>query len=34
LLNEAFTNIQLIGCAAVLVGVYLADKARRGVSNA
>ena len=34
LLTEAFTNIQLIGCAAVLVGVYLADKARRGVSNA
>jgi drug/metabolite transporter (DMT)-like permease len=34
LLNEAFTNIQLIGCTAVLVGVYLADKARRGVSNA
>jgi drug/metabolite transporter (DMT)-like permease len=34
LLNEAFTNIQLIGCVAVLVGVYLADKARRGVSNA
>ncbi len=34
LLNEAFTNIQLIGCAAVLVGIYLADKARRGVSKA
>ena len=34
LLNEAFTNIQLVGCAAVLVGVYLADKARRGVSKA
>ena len=33
LLNEAFTNIQLIGCTAVLVGVYLADKARRGVSK-
>jgi hypothetical protein len=32
--NEAFTNIQLIGCAAVLVGIYLADKARRGVSKA
>jgi drug/metabolite transporter (DMT)-like permease len=34
LLNEAFTNIQLIGCTAVLVGIYLADKARRGVSKA
>ena len=28
LLNEAFTTIQLIGCAVVLIGIYLADKAR------
>jgi drug/metabolite transporter (DMT)-like permease len=28
LLNEAFTSIQLIGCAVVLIGIYLADKAR------
>ena len=34
LLNEAFTNIQLIGCAVVLIGIYLADKARSSVSKA
>ena len=28
LLSEAFTNIQLIGCAVVLIGIYFADKAR------
>jgi drug/metabolite transporter (DMT)-like permease len=28
LLNEAFTTIQLLGCAVVLIGIYLADKAR------
>ena len=28
LLNEAFTTIKLIGCAVVLIGIYLADKAR------
>jgi drug/metabolite transporter (DMT)-like permease len=28
LLNEAFNNIQLLGCAVVLIGIYLADKAR------
>jgi drug/metabolite transporter (DMT)-like permease len=28
LLNEAFTSIQLLGCAVVLIGIYLADKAR------
>ena len=33
LLNEAFTPIQLIGCAVVLVGIYLADKARSVVSK-
>lgn len=33
LLNEAFTNIQLLGCAMVLVGIYLADKARAGVNK-
>ncbi len=33
LLNEAFTNIQLLGCAVVLVGIYLADKARAGVNK-
>jgi len=32
LLSEAFTTIQLIGCAVVLIGIYLADKARRRVS--
>jgi drug/metabolite transporter (DMT)-like permease len=30
LLNESFTTIQLIGCAVVLVGIYLADKAKAG----
>jgi drug/metabolite transporter (DMT)-like permease len=34
LLSEAFTNIQLLGGVIVLIGVYLADKARRGVSKA
>lgn len=33
LLNEAFTNIQLLGCTVVLVGIYLADKARAGVNK-
>ena len=33
LLNEAFTTIQLIGCAVVLIGIYLADKARSQVKN-
>ena len=28
LLNESFTAIQLLGCAVVLIGIYLADKAR------
>jgi len=32
LLNEAFTNIQLFGCAVVLFGIYLADKARQRIS--
>jgi len=32
LLNEAFTNIQLFGCAVVLFGIYLADKARQRVN--
>jgi drug/metabolite transporter (DMT)-like permease len=31
LLNEAFNTIQLIGCAVLLVGIYLADKARSQV---
>ena len=34
LLNEAFTNIQLLGCTVVLIGIYLADKARSSVSKA
>ena len=33
LLNEAFTTIQLIGCAVVLIGIYLADKARSQVKS-
>lgn len=33
LLSEAFTNIQLIGCAVVLIGIYLADKARASVGK-
>jgi drug/metabolite transporter (DMT)-like permease len=32
LLNEAFTNIQLFGCAVVLFGIYLADKARQRIN--
>lgn len=28
LLNEAFNSVQLLGCAVVLIGIYLADKAR------
>jgi drug/metabolite transporter (DMT)-like permease len=32
LLSEAFTTIQLIGCAVVLIGIYLADKTRRRIS--
>jgi drug/metabolite transporter (DMT)-like permease len=31
LLNEALSEIQLIGCAVVLFGIYLADKARAAV---
>jgi drug/metabolite transporter (DMT)-like permease len=31
LLNEALSEIQLIGCAVVLFGIYLADKARASV---
>jgi len=31
LLNEALSGIQLIGCAVVLFGIYLADKARATV---
>jgi drug/metabolite transporter (DMT)-like permease len=33
LLSEAFTSIQLIGCAVVLFGIYLADKARNMTSK-
>lgn len=33
LLSEAFTTIQLIGCAVVLIGIYLADKARASVGK-
>ena len=33
LLSEAFTTIQLIGCAVVLFGIYLADKARKVASK-
>jgi len=33
LLNEAFNTIQLIGCAVLLVGIYLADKARSQVKQ-
>jgi drug/metabolite transporter (DMT)-like permease len=31
LLNEALSEIQLIGCTVVLFGIYLADKARATV---
>ncbi len=31
LLNEVFNTVQLIGCAVVLVGIYLADKAKASV---
>jgi len=31
LLNEAFNTVQLIGSAVVLVGIYLADKAKASV---
>jgi len=31
LLNESLSEIQLIGCAVVLFGIYLADKARAAV---
>ena len=34
LLNEAFTPIQLLGCAVVLIGIYLADKARNVANKA
>jgi drug/metabolite transporter (DMT)-like permease len=30
-LNEALSEIQLFGCAVVLLGIYLADKARATV---
>jgi len=33
LLSEAFTSIQLLGCAVVLLGIYLADKARAQVAK-
>jgi drug/metabolite transporter (DMT)-like permease len=33
LLNEAFNTTQLIGCAILLFGIYLADKARSRVSK-
>ena len=33
LLNEAFNTTQLIGCAVLLVGIYLADKARSQVKQ-
>jgi len=31
LLNEAFNTTQLIGCAVLLFGIYLADRARQKV---
>ena len=31
ILSEALNGIQLIGCAVVLLGIYLADKARATV---
>jgi drug/metabolite transporter (DMT)-like permease len=31
ILNEALSGIQLIGCAVVLLGIYLADKAKAAV---
>ena len=33
LLNEAFNTTQLIGCAVLLAGIYLADKARSQVKE-
>ena len=33
LLSEAFNSIQLLGCAVVLLGIYLADKARAQVAK-
>jgi len=33
LLNEAFNTTQLIGCAVLLVGIYLSDKARSQVKQ-
>ena len=33
LLSEAFNSIQLLGCAVVLLGIYLADKARAQVAE-
>jgi len=33
LLNEAFNTTQVIGCAVLLVGIYLADKARSQVKQ-
>jgi len=33
LLSEAFNSIQLLGCAIVLLGIYLADKARAQVAK-
>ena len=33
LLSEAFNTTQLIGCAVLLAGIYLADKARSQVKN-
>jgi drug/metabolite transporter (DMT)-like permease len=31
ILNEALSRIQLVGCAFVLFGIYLADKAKAAV---
>jgi drug/metabolite transporter (DMT)-like permease len=31
ILNEALSGIQLVGCAVVLLGIYLADKAKAAV---
>ena len=33
LISEAFNSIQLLGCAVVLLGIYLADKARAQVAK-
>jgi len=33
ILNEALSGIQLVGCAVVLLGIYLADKAKAAVGK-